>query len=237
MTTDRPDDHLASAEHLDATAHLGLVIFDCDGVLVDSERLTVAVEARMLTEMGWPITVDEVVRRFVGGSSDAMLTEIEHHLGPDLTAEFDRRSTEEIIATFHAELQPVPGVRALVEALDRADVPTCVASSGSHRKMDLTLGLTGLHPLFEGRIHSASEVERGKPWPDLFLHAARSMRVDHRRCVVIEDSINGARAAIAAGMTCYGFGGGLTVRDELEATGAIVFDTMPELQTVLLGAA
>ncbi len=219
----------------DAIADLGLVIFDCDGVLVDSERLTVVVEARMLTEMGWPISVEEVVRRFVGGSSEAMLAEIERHLGADLTAEFDRRSSDEIVAAFHAELQPVDGVRPLVEALHRRGVATCVASSGSHRKMELTLGLTGLMPLFHGRVYSASEVERGKPWPDLFLHAAAAMGVDAGRCVVVEDSVNGASAAAAAGMTCYGFAGGLTPSDELAATGAITFDTMAELGRTLLG--
>jgi HAD superfamily hydrolase (TIGR01509 family) len=218
------------------THDVGLVIFDCDGVLVDSERLTVSVEARMLTELGWPITVEEVVRRFVGGSSEAMLAEIERHLGPALTDEFDRRSTEEIVAAFHAELQPVDGVRELIEALHAHGVPTCVASSGSHRKMDLTLGLTGLRELFDGRIHSASEVERGKPWPDLFLHAARAMRVDPDRCVVIEDSVNGARAAVAAEMTCYGFAGGLSPRKDLQVAGAIVFDTMSELHDVLLAS-
>ena len=212
-----------------------LVIFDCDGVLVDSERLTVEVEARMLTEMGWPITVEEVVRRFVGGSSDAMLAEIERRLGAELTAEFDRRSTDEIIAAFHAGLEPIDGVRTLVEALQHHDVPTCIASSGSHRKMDLTLGLTGLQALFEDRIYSGTEVERGKPWPDLFLHAARSMGVAPDRCLVVEDSINGCRAAIAADMTCYGFASGLSARDDLEATGAIVFDAMSQLQTFLLG--
>jgi beta-phosphoglucomutase-like phosphatase (HAD superfamily) len=102
--------------------------------------------------------------------------------------------------------------------------------------VDLTLGITGLRPLFEGRIYSGPEVERGKPWPDLFLHAARSMGVDSNRCVVIEDSINGARAAIAAGMACYGFAGGLSRRDDLEATGAVVFDSMAELQQLLLDA-
>ncbi len=221
---------------MEAAGDLELVIFDCDGVLVDSERLTVAVEARMLTEMGWPITVDEVVRKFVGGSSDAMLAEIEEHLGAEATAEFDRRSTDEIVAAFHAELRPIAGVRELVEALDDRHVATCIASSGSHRKMDLTLGLTGLRPLFEGRIYSGSEVERGKPWPDLFLHAAQSMGVDPDRCAVIEDSINGCRAALAAGMTCYGFAGGLSQRDDLEATGATLFDTMADLQRHLLGA-
>ena len=100
--------------------------------------------------------------------------------------------------------------------------------------MDLTLGLTGLRHLFDGRIYSASEVDRGKPSPDLFLHAARSTGVDPTRCVVIEDSINGSRAALAAGMTCYGFAGGLTPRDELEASGAMVFDAMSDLHDLLL---
>ncbi len=220
---------------MDVARDLDLVVFDCDGVLVDSERLTIAVESRMLTEMGWPITVDEIVQRFVGGSSDAMLAEIERHLGPERTAEFDRRSTDEIIAAFHAELQPVEGVREVVETLHQRNVPTCIASSGSHRKMELTLGLTGLRPLFEGRIYSGSEVERGKPWPDLFVHAARSMGAEPGRCAVIEDSSNGARAAVAAGMRCYGFAGGLTRRADLEATGATVFDTMTELGSLLFG--
>lgn len=211
-----------------------LVIFDCDGVLVDSERLAVVVEARMLTEMGWPITPEEVVRKFVGGSSEAMLAEIEQHLGAELTAEFDRRSSDEIAEAFRRELRAVDGVSELVEALHTSDVPTCVASSGTHRKMEMTLGLTGLRPLFEGRIFSGSEVERGKPWPDLFLHAARSMGSQPEHCVVVEDSINGANAAIAAGMTCYGFAGGLTERDDLADTGAIVFDTMSELRSILL---
>ena len=222
--------------HDDAAPPVDLVIFDCDGVLVDSERLTVVVEARMLTELGWPITVEEVVRRFVGGSSEAMLAEIEQHLGADLTAEFDRRSTEEIVAAFHAELRPVDGVRELVEALGHAGVPTCIASSGSHRKMDLTLGTTHLRPLFEGRIYSGSEVDRGKPAPDLFLHAAHSMGIEPRRCAVIEDSINGVRAAVAAGMTCYGFAGGLSERNDLADAGALVFDTMDELRRVLIPA-
>lgn len=220
----------------DAAPPIELVIFDCDGVLVDSERLTVAVEARMLAELGWPITVEEVVRRFVGGSSEAMLAEIERRLGAELTAEFDQRSTEEIVAAFHAELRPIDGVRELVEALGHAEVPTCIASSGSHRKMDLTLGITRLRPLFEGRIYSGSEVERGKPAPDLFLHAASSMGVVPDRCTVVEDSINGVRAAVAAGMTCYGFAGGLSERSDLSDAGAIAFDTMDELARVLLPA-
>lgn len=100
--------------------------------------------------------------------------------------------------------------------------------------MELTLGVTGLMPLFQGRIHSSSEVSRGKPWPDLFLHAASSMGADPSRCAVIEDSINGTRAAVAAGMTCFGFGGGLTPAADLASAGAVVFSQMQDLGTLLL---
>ncbi len=99
--------------------------------------------------------------------------------------------------------------------------------------MQLTLGVTGLMPLFEGRIYSSSEVARGKPWPDLFLHAATAMGAEPSRCAVIEDSINGTRAAVAAGMTCFGFGGGLTPAADLAAAGATVFAEMRDLKAVL----
>jgi len=210
-----------------------LVIFDCDGVLVDSERLTVEVEARMLTEMGWPITVEEIVQRFVGGSSDHMLAEVEKNLGRERTLEFDRVSSDEIATAFRDRLQPIDGVRNLVESLHARGLPTCVASSGSHRKMQLTLGVAGLMPLFEGRIYSSSEVSRGKPWPDLFLHAANEMGADPSRCAVIEDSINGTCAAVAAGMTCFGYGGGLTAPADLLAAGAVLFASMNDLEALL----
>lgn len=212
-----------------APADAGLVIFDCDGVLVDSERLTAVVEARMLTEMGWPMTEAELVRRFMGGSSEAMLAEIERHLGPELTREFDERSSAQVRASFERELTAVPGVRELALALAGAQVPTCVASSGTHAKMRLTLGLTGLWELFDGRIFSADEVEHGKPAPDLFLYAAARLGVEPHRCVVVEDSVNGVTAARSAGMTAYGFGGGLAPADELAAAGAIVFEHMHDL--------
>ncbi len=207
-----------------------LVIFDCDGVLVDSERLTVEIEARVLTEMGWPISADEVARRFVGRSSSDDLAEIEQQLGPERTLEFDRVSTDEVVAAFRDRLEAIPGVRALVEALEARGVRTCVASSGSHRKMQLTLGVTNLLALFEGRIFSAAEVARGKPWPDLFLHAAASMGAEPAACAVVEDSVYGVQAARAAGMVCYGFAGGLTLADALLAAGAIVFHEMRELE-------
>ena len=202
-----------------------LVIFDCDGVLVDSERLAVRVEARLLTDLGWPITEAEVLDRFVGRSDADMLAEIEATLGravPDWT----ERYQHDLHAAFHDELVAVPGV---ADAIDALVVASCVASSGTHDKMRLTLGLTGLHDRFEGRIYSATQVDRGKPAPDLFLFAASQMGVDPARCVVIEDSRSGVAAARAAGMRSLGFAGGLTPAEWLVGPGTVVFDDMADL--------
>lgn len=210
-----------------------LVIFDCDGVLVDTERLTVGVEARLLTELGWPHTAEQVVARFMGRSSAAQLAELEERLGPELTAEFDRRSTAEVHEAFARELEAVAGIEDLLDHLQARGVATCVASSGTHERMRRTLGLTGLYDRFAGRLFSATEVARGKPAPDLFLHAAAAMGVEPGRCAVVEDSVYGVQAAVAAGMTAYGFAGGLTPAHRLEDAGAVVFAHMADLVDVL----
>jgi len=128
------------------------MIFDCDGVLVDSERLTVEVESRVLTEMGWDLSVDEVVQRFVGRSSDYMLGEVQRRFGPERTAEFDRVTTDEIAEAFRTRLQAIDGVERLIRGLHEAGVATCVASSGSYRKMELTLGVTNLDRSSKGEF-------------------------------------------------------------------------------------
>ena len=206
-----------------------LVIFDCDGVLVDSERLAVRVEARLITELGWPLTEDEVLQRFVGRSDAYMRGEIEQALGRPVP-EWQSRYLAELHAAFEAELQPVDGIH---EAL--ADLPyaTCVASSGTHEKMKVTLGLTGLLPVFDGRIFSAVEVNRGKPAPDLFLYAAERSGVAPEQCVVVEDSKAGVEAARAAGMRALGYAGGLTPAAWLEGSGTVVFDDMARLPKLL----
>jgi HAD superfamily hydrolase (TIGR01509 family) len=213
-----------------------LVVFDCDGVLVDTERLTVGVEARVLTELGWPITAEEVVARWMGKSSATQLADVEAHLGERRTIEFDALVTAEVHETFDRELVPVEGVPELLDRLDSAGLATCVASSGTHGRMRRTLGLTGLYERFERRIFSATEVEHGKPAPDLFLHAAARMGVDPAECVVVEDSVYGVRAGVAAGMTVHGFAGGLTPESELAAAGASTFARMVDLADVLLPA-
>jgi HAD superfamily hydrolase (TIGR01509 family) len=214
----------------------GLVMFDCDGVLVDTERLTVGVEARVLTELGWPHTAEEVVARWMGRSSAAQLADLEDRLGAASTRTFDERTTAELLETFERELTAVEGIVVLLDHLEAAGVPTCVASSGTHERMRRTLGITGLYDRFAGRIYSATEVEHGKPAPDLFLHAAGRMRAEPSACVVVEDSVYGVRAGVAAGMTVYGFAGGLTPADELASAGAVTFQAMADLVDVLPGS-
>jgi HAD superfamily hydrolase (TIGR01509 family) len=211
-----------------------LVVFDCDGVLVDTERLTVGVEARVLTELGWPHTVEEVVTRWMGRSSAAQLADLEERLGPHGSRTFDERTTAELVDVFERELTAVEGISTLLDRLDAAGVRTCVASSGTHERMRHTLGLTGLYDRFAGRIYSATEVAHGKPAPDLFLHAASSMGADPTASVVVEDSVYGVRAGVAAGMTVYGFAGGLTRPEDLAAAGASTFEAMADLADVLL---
>lgn len=210
-----------------------LVVFDCDGVLVDSERLTTRVEARVLTEMGWPMDQQEVVERWMGRTSTAQLADVAARLGPDAAARFDRLTTTEVHTAFETELTAVPGVKALLDHLEAVAVATCVASSGTHARMGVTLRVTGLRERFEGRIYSGTEVAHGKPAPDLFLHAADRMGVPPARCAVVEDSVHGVRAAVAAGMAVYGFAGGLTPAPALEGAGAVVFDEMSDLVGLL----
>ena len=209
-----------------------LVIFDCDGVLVDSERLSVRVESRLLAELGWPLTEDDVLERFVGRSDAHMKAEIEAALGRPVP-EWDEQYRSHLHEAFHAELTTVQGVVAALDHLDAAGAATCVASSGTHDKMAVTLGLTGLHDRFAGRIFSATEVANGKPAPDLFLHAAESMGHEPDRCAVVEDSPYGVEAARAAGMTAFGYAGGLTPAAWLAGPGTVVFEDMADLPALL----
>jgi HAD superfamily hydrolase (TIGR01509 family) len=205
-----------------------LVIFDCDGVLVDSERLAVRTETEILSGLGWPLTEPDIVERFVGRSSAYMHREIERHLGRsvDWDAEFESRYQE----VFERELEPVPGV---LEALDQITIPTCVASSGSHEKMRFTLGKTGLFDRFVGRIFSVDQVGHGKPAPDIFLFAADQMCTAPQRCAVVEDSVSGVMAGLAAGMTVFAFAGGVTTAALLSIEGVAVFDDMTGLPALL----
>ncbi|WP_394194198.1 HAD family hydrolase [Microbacterium foliorum] len=212
-----------------ATGPIDLVIFDCDGVLVDSERLSIEVDRRVLADLGWELSSDEIVHRFVGRSAAYFRSEIESFLGSPLRDDWEATYQPWYVAAF-AELIAVDGVE---RALDEIVTATCVASSGTHAKIRRTLGMTGLLPRFEGRIFSVEDVVVGKPAPDLFLHAADRLGVDPEHCAVVEDSRFGVRAARAAGMRVYGYAGGLTPAEWLEQEGAVVFADMRDLPDLL----
>jgi HAD superfamily hydrolase (TIGR01509 family) len=207
-----------------------LVIFDCDGVLIDSERLAVKVDVAVLRELGWPLTEAEVIERFVGRSDKDGRAMIEAHLGRNLPDDFAETVEHRYREAFATALTPVDGV---LEALDRISLPMCVASSATHDHLRYTLGLTDLYERFVGRIFSAEDVTNGKPAPDLFLHAAGRMGVTPAACVVVEDSRYGVQAARAAGMRVLAFAGGLTPADALDGPDTIVFDDMRELPSLL----
>jgi HAD superfamily hydrolase (TIGR01509 family) len=211
---------------------LDLVIFDCDGVLVDSERIAVRIDAIVLSRLGWELTEAEIIEKFVGRSDASISADIEAHLGRPLESGWDEEFAPLYRDALSAELQPVDGI---VEALDAITAPTCVASSGTHERMRFTLGLTGLYERFDGRIFSATEVVNGKPAPDLFLHAAATLGFEPSRCAVVEDSRYGVAAARAAGMRAFGYAGGLTPPEWLEGERTVVFDDMRELPALLAG--
>jgi HAD superfamily hydrolase (TIGR01509 family) len=207
-----------------------LVIFDCDGVLVDSEPISVRLDVQMLAELGLTMTTEEVIERFVGRSPEVIVEAVEAALGHPPPAGWLERNERELRSRFVAELEPVPGI---VEALERISLPMCVASSSPPERLRFKLELTGLYDRFAGRIFSASEVANGKPAPDLFLHAARQMGVEPAGCVVVEDSRYGVQAARAAGMEALGYAGGLTTAEVLAGPRTVVFDDMRSLPELL----
>jgi len=209
-----------------------LVIFDCDGVLVDSERLSIRLDAILLDQLGWPLSESEIVERFVGRTEAAMKAEIEAHLGRDISAEW-AAFADAYLRAFAAELEPVDGVGEAVDTIQASGVATCVASSGDHAKIRRNLAKTGLLERFEGRIFSADDVVHGKPAPDLFLHAAAALGVAPARCAVVEDSRHGVAAARAAGMRAFAYAGGVTPAAALEGPATIVFDDMRALAELM----
>ncbi len=205
------------------------VIFDCDGVLVDTEQISNTVLARLLTASGLATTFEDCMRDYRGRSMASVLALAAQRLGAPLPGDLPDRYYAEIEDVFARELEPVP---VDVDALDRIALPSCVASSGPHHKMHVTLCRTGLWERFEGRIFSASEVRDGKPAPDLFLHAAGAMGFDPASTAVVEDSVPGIEAARAAGMRALAFARH-TGAAELAAAGGHPFADMAELPGLL----
>jgi HAD superfamily hydrolase (TIGR01509 family) len=211
-----------------------LVIFDCDGVLVDSEPVGNRVLADALIEVGVPMTLTEVERDFRGLSMASVVRWVEASHGIKLDGGFLSDYQERLFVALRHGIVAMPGAR---ETITRLAVPCCVASSGEPEKMRLTLGLCGLLPALRGRLFSAVEVERGKPAPDLFLHAAARLGMAPDRCVVIEDSVAGISAALAAGMQVYGYapeaGPNGGHKERLRAAGAKPLVDLRELAELL----
>lgn len=212
-----------------------LVIFDCDGVLVDTEPLSNRCFVEALNGEGLQWDVAQTMRRLMGRSMKSCIEIVETELGRPVPRDFVDRLQARTFATFRREgVGAVPGVVAALDTLERAGAHTCVASSGDHGKMRVTLGSAGLWDRFDGRIFSSTQVARGKPAPDLFLFAAERMGAASGDSVVIEDSTAGAQAARAAGMCTYGYvGAPHTDRAGLAEAGATIFDDMCALPALL----
>lgn len=203
-----------------------MVIFDCNGVLVDSEPLVADVVSREFTRAGFALTPELVARYFTGRRPADMFADVETAAGRRLPANFATTLTNEILKRFRTDLRVTAHA---TRALAWLRGPKCVASSSGIDRIRLSLEATGLLRFFEPYLFSASDVRQGKPAPDLFLHAASRMRVDPRTCIVVEDSPVGVAAGVAAGMRVVGFAGGshagLALPEHLRVAGASVVIT------------
>ena len=220
----------------DKIPNFDLIIFDCDGVLVDSEVISCRVHADVLTRHGYPISAEEVHRRFLGRTAHDAAAEVERELGRPLAETYDLERRTTLLAALADTVEAIPHLH---DALDAIDARICVASSAAHDKIFTTLSRTGLYERFAPNIFSGTQVSRGKPAPDLFLFAAGQMAALPRRCVVIEDSVPGVTGALAAGMTVLGFHGGSHCRPGDSATlraagAAATFDDMRQLPDLLV---
>ncbi|NIA68341.1 HAD family hydrolase [Pelagibius litoralis] len=213
-------------------APVGLIIFDCDGVLVDSEPLSMRILLQAIAEAGAEIDAAQGYEAFLGKSLASVCALLRRDYRVDMDDAALERMREHLYQAIRQELQPIAGI---AEALDGLARPVCVASSSQPERIGLSLEVTGLAPFFNGHVFSASMVARGKPAPDLFLHAAREMQVAPSDCIVVEDSPAGIVAALKAGMGVFGFTGGSHARSQphrqkLAALGPIqVFEDMREL--------
>ena len=208
-----------------------LIIFDCDGVLVDSELISNTVMSEMLTSMGSPTSYEECITLFLGHSWDDCLKTIEQRAQKKMPDEFYDMYIKKVFFRFEKELQPIKGI---TKALDNISHRFCVASSGPHEKINRTLTITGLIRKFKGKIYSAEDVNRGKPYPDLFLYAAKKMDSLASKTIVVEDSIPGIKAGLAAGMKVLAYNPQNSDQlNNLDTEGVFVFKSMQQLPSLI----
>jgi HAD superfamily hydrolase (TIGR01509 family) len=205
-----------------------LVIFDCDGVLVDSEPIAARLTAEAVSELGWEMSAELAKAEFLGDTFGNIIRRVEAKIGRSVPEDWPARSQRNLLAALERELTPVPGVRSAIEALVAAGATLAVGSQGTHEKMQLTLAVTDLLPFFRGRIFSATQVARPKPAPDLFLLAAETLGFLPSQTVVVEDSTRGVKAALAAGMRILGYTASVG-HEAIIAAGAEPIDDLSEL--------
>lgn len=210
-----------------------LVIFDCDGVLVDSERITNTVFCSMLNGLGLQVSLQDMFERFVGLSMGQCMELVTEMLGAPPPAGFVDELRLRSAAALKAQITAIPGVEEMLPSLS---IPSCVASSGDHDKIRLTLGTTGLLKHFEGRIFSVADVERPKPAPDVFLHAAHELGVGPSACVVVEDTPAGVCAGVAADMRVFGYASNTPAHRLREAGADFIFSDMRQFPRILENA-
>lgn len=207
---------------------LKLIIFDCDGVLVDTEKITGSYFCRYLERCGLTINREDTISKYQGRDLKSVVTDIEAQTGVKVPDDFVDQFREETMADYKTNLLPISGIK---NALDQIPISKCVASNGPAKKMELTLGVTGLSEYFTNAIFSAYDINKWKPDPGLFLHAATKMKASPNECLVVEDSIHGAKAGISAGMKVLGFATEKNAND-FKVSGVDVFfnmDQLPEL--------
>ena len=231
-----PDMKLNSTGVLDTPPDL--IIFDCDGVLVDSEGPANRVLCETLNDLGLDLKPLEVARITTGMFMNDLVVWAEGLLGRPLPENFVDALREADRLAFENELKSIPGIELALDVIEKQGIPVCVGSSGPLEKMNMTLGLTGLLPRFEGRLFSAHQVGKGKPAPDVFLFAAKNMGVSPDKCVVVEDSVPGVQAAVAAGMDVYAYAAPDSEAvghgpETLAAAGGRVFHDMSDLPGLL----
>ena len=205
-----------------------LIIFDCDGVLVDSERITNEVFARVLNETcGFSLSLDDMLQTFVGHSTAQCMKIVEGMLGEKPPDELEQKFKNEINVALKSSVTAVNGIAKAISDISFASIAYCVASSGSYEKMHTTLGKTNLLQFFEGKLYSTSDVKLGKPFPDIYLYAAQSMGVsDPSKCLVIEDSPLGVKGGVAAGMTVFAYSELMDKNKLIKAGAHHTFDKM-----------
>lgn len=211
------------------------LIFDCDGVLIDSEILVCRIAAEELTKLGYSITTEQVIQRFAGRPDHEMRAEIEHEWGRPIPEGYRESVNARTVESYATELKIMP---RLMEALDQIDLPVCVASSSFPEKLRLGLETVGLYERFMPNVVSATLVAHGKPEPDVFLFAAGWMKTSPKKCLVLEDSVAGVTAGVRAGMHVLGFAGGAHCdaghrQRLLDAGASAVFCDMSEMPSLI----